>query len=110
METVWAQIVTLLTDNQQAIVIALSAFLVSAAAKQWPAFAGFGDWGKRAVLFVVAIGVSFVVSLIGGIPDIDIVALLVGGGFAAASAGTTFKIARTTPTTELASELRKEGK
>lgn len=110
MQHIWAQVVTLLTENQQAIVIALSAFLVSQAAKQWPPFAGFGDWGKRAVLFVVAIGVSFVVSLVGGIPDIDLVTLLIGGGFAAASAGTTFKIARTTPTTELAAELRKEGK
>lgn len=112
MSELWAQLVELLVQFQGEIVVAVSAVItsvvVSYLAKRYPGFAGLSDKVKRAVLFLSAVLVSALVSLVGGVPNIDLAAILVGGALASGAAGTVFKVARTTPTTEAASLARRD--
>ena len=108
METL-RQVTELLVKYQNEIVIVLASLGVSGIAKQFPAFADLGNWWKRGVLLVAALIVSLAVELLGGTPGINLADLLVNGTIAGTVAATNFKIARTTPTTKEAAEIRKEN-
>lgn len=103
------QLLALLVKYQGELVTLLSSLLVSIIAKRFPAFAGLGDVAKRVVLFVSAVVVSLAIALLGGTPGIDLGAIVAGGTAASIAAGGVFKIARTTPTTQEAAEVRREN-